>query len=667
MEKAEKTIIRLQRELEGAQEKIARLEAAAESRGRAEDASLRASDMLRTLLEASPVAIMHLDSQGRVLLWNKAAEQAFGWTEQEVLGLVNPIVPEEQKKEFEELRQLAMDGKITGLEIRRRKKDGSPIDLSLSTAGIPGPQGNIASYIAMFVDITERKKNEESLRLFRDLMNQSNDAIFIVEPESALILDVNDAAVTSLGYGRDELLHMRVPDIQLSIPDMAAWRQEMAARRRKGSGFFEGAQRRKDGTTFPVEVNSRYIRRDAGEYILSVVRDITERKRMEEAISKSRQDWEEVFNTITDMITLHDADFNTIRANKAAEKILGLACLTSTRTKCHRMYHGADRPIEDCPGCRVLMTGEPATTSVFEPSLGMFLEIRAIPRFDEEKRLTGIIHIVRDITERRRAEEELEKYRTGLEELVRERTRELSEANEKLKLYSEELEKSNRELEHFAYMASHDLQEPILAIASYLKLFQRHYKDKLEPATREFVESAIESAIRMQTFIRGLLAYSRIGTREIELKETDTAQSLDAALQNLALQIEKSGALITRDPLPVLRTDPSQLPHVFQNLIGNALKFRGEEPPLIHVSARRQTDSRRGKDFWVFSVRDNGIGIPPDLKEHIFEIFRRGGNGQPGAGIGLATCKKIIERLGGRIWVESEAGKGSVFYFELPA
>ena len=667
MEKTLDQIAQLQQKLGECQKKIAALEAAIERHGRAEDTLLQSNEMMRTFIEASPVAIMHLDSGGRVLLWNQAAEQAFGWSEKEVLGLVNPIVPEDQKEEFEKIRRLAMSGPITGLEIRRRKKDGSPIDLSLSTAGVLGPQGNITSYIAMFVDITERKKNEESLRLFRDLMNQSNDAIFVVDPATALILDANDMAVTSLGYSREELLGMRVPDIQEKIPDMAAWQKEMQGRRRKGSSFFEGSHRRKDGTSFPVEVNSKYIWQDAGEYILSIVRDITERKRMEEAISKSKQDWQEVFDTITDMITLHDADFNIIQANKAAGEILGLPCITSTRAKCYRFYHGADRPLEECPGCRVLMTGEPASISIFEPTLEKFLEIRAIPRFDRKKRLTGLIHIVRDITQRRQAERELEKYQTRLEELVKERTAELRAANEKMKLYSAELEKSNRELEHFAYMASHDLQEPLLAIASYLKLFHRHYKGKLEPATEEFVEGAIDSAIRMQSFIRGLLAYSRVGIQEIELKMTDTGKTLDTALHNLAMQMEKSGAVVTHGPLPVLRTDPYLLPHVFQNLIGNALKFHGGEPPRIHISACEQVDERTHKEVWVFSVRDNGKGIPPEEMEHIFEIFHRGGEKrEPGAGIGLATCKKIIERLGGRIWVESEVGKGSVFYFELP-
>ncbi len=667
MEKTIETVMRLRQELEDAQKQIARLEAAAGRQRLTEDALRRTNETLKALIGASPIAIMHLDSLGHVFLWNKAAERMFGWTEQEVLGGLNPIVPEDRKEEFEGIRQMAMKGPITGLEIRRQKKDGAPIDLSLSTAGIPGPRGDIVSYIAVFEDITGRKKDEQSLKLFRDLMNQSNDAIFVIDPEAALVLDVNDMASASLGYRREELLQMKVIDFEVKIPDMAIWGRNLADLRQKGGHFFEGIQRRKDGTTFPVEVNSRYIRQDARDYILAVVRDVTERNRMEEAISKSEQDWQDVFNTITDMITLHDADFNIIRANKAAEKILGLPCITSTRAKCHRVYHGAERPLEDCPGCRVLMTGEPATISIFEPALNMFLEMQAIPRFDEKKRLTGIIHIVRDITERKRAEQEIESYRSGLEDLVKARTSELSEANEKLKLYSAELEKSNRELEHFAYMASHDLQEPLLAIASYLKLFHRHYKDKLEPATAEFVEGAIDSAIRMQSFIRGLLTYSRIGTHEIELRETDTAKTLDAALQNLALQIEKSGAVVTHDPMPALRTDPSQLPHVFQNLIGNALKFHGEEPPRIHVSARRQTDGRTGKDVWIFSVRDNGIGIRPEEIEHIFEIFHRGGDRHPGAGIGLATCKKIIERLGGRIWVESEAGKGSVFHFELPA
>ncbi|TAN42317.1 MAG: GHKL domain-containing protein [Nitrospirae bacterium] len=224
-----------------------------------------------------------------------------------------------------------------------------------------------------------------------------------------------------------------------------------------------------------------------------------------------------------------------------------------------------------------------------------------------------------------------------------------------------ELKRSNEELRQFAYIASHDLQEPLRMISSYLQLIERRYKDKLDKDADEFIAFAVDGANRLQEMINGLLDYSRIETRGKPFEKTDCESVLQQTFDNMQVAVRESGAVVTHDPLPVVVADKTQLIQVFQNLIANAIKFRSGEIPRIHISARQE------KDGFVFSVRDNGIGIEPQFNDRIFTLFRRlHGREYSGMGIGLTICRRIVERHGGKIWVESELGKGAVFYFTIP-
>lgn len=243
---------------------------------------------------------------------------------------------------------------------------------------------------------------------------------------------------------------------------------------------------------------------------------------------------------------------------------------------------------------------------------------------------------IRDITERKRVDDQLK------ETLA-------------------DLQRSNRELEQFAYVASHDLQEPLRMVSSYTQLLAQRYENQLDDKAHLFIHYAVDGAVRMQLLINDLLAYSRIGTKGKPLEPTDAHAALGAAMNNLKIIIEEAKAIITNEDLPEVRADASQLVQLFQNLIGNAVKFRGKDYPRIHISARAE-----GRE-WLFSVRDNGIGIDPQFADKIFVVFQRLHTKEeyPGSGIGLAICKKIVERHGGRIWFESELGKGTTFYFTL--
>jgi signal transduction histidine kinase len=245
-------------------------------------------------------------------------------------------------------------------------------------------------------------------------------------------------------------------------------------------------------------------------------------------------------------------------------------------------------------------------------------------------------------------------------ELGREKN-DLVEARQKLEESVSELGRSNADLQQFAYVASHDLQEPLRMVSSYTQLIARRYKGKLDADADEFIAFAVDGANRMQRLILDLLAYSRVNTAGRQFEPTAMETVLKAALNNLTNAVKESQAVITHDPLPAVMGDDKQLAQLFQNLLSNAVKFGGAQPPRIHISAK-QTDGE-----WLFSVRDHGIGLDPQYVDRIFVIFQRLHTRAeyPGTGIGLAICKKIVERHGGRIWVESELGKGATFYFTL--
>jgi PAS domain S-box-containing protein len=273
---------------------------------------------------------------------------------------------------------------------------------------------------------------------------------------------------------------------------------------------------------------------------------------------------------------------------------------------------------------------------VLEFKDGRFFERYSRPQKIGEKSV-GRVWSFRDTTKRKRAEEALKRT-------------------------ANELKRSNADLQQFAYAASHDLQEPLRIIEGFIKLLDKRYKGKLDEKADEFIEHTVDGVERMRELINDLLEYSKVGTKGINLKPIDFSLAVDKTVLNLKTAIEEISAVVTHDELPTVMADDSQISSLFQNLIGNALKFHGKKTLRVHVSAERKDNE------WVFSVRDNGIGIDPEQAERIFVVFQRLHTREeyPGTGIGLAICKRIIERHGGRIRVESEPGKGSTFYFTIP-
>jgi PAS domain S-box-containing protein len=272
----------------------------------------------------------------------------------------------------------------------------------------------------------------------------------------------------------------------------------------------------------------------------------------------------------------------------------------------------------------------------------------------ESESISGHCLILRNLTELKKAQKELMALNENLELRVAERTQELAVSNENLA-------RSNSELEQFAYVSSHDLQEPLRTIAVYADLLKLSYNDRLDDRGREFLDFIQESSARARELIHGLLAYARVGAVEKEHQPVDMEYLLGRALGNIKALIEENRAEVTHDPLPTLRVNDIEIIQLFQNLISNAIKYRGEDPPKIHVSAKEE-----GR-CWVFSVKDNGIGIEQEYRDYIFMLFKRLHTRAKysGTGIGLSVCKKIVKAHGGDIWVESKPGEGATFFFTI--
>ena len=376
-------------------------------------------------------------------------------------------------------------------------------------------------------------------------------------------------------------------------------------------------------------------------------REIEQRKQAEAA----RQSYEaelvlrdRSINSATNGILIADArqpDMPAVYCNAAFEKITGYTTQEVLGRNC-RFLQGTDH---QQPGLdairRAIRQGTEAKAELrnFRKDGSPFWnELYIAPVKDQQGTLTHFIGIQTDITQRKRQETELAN-----------KTRELAQ--------------SNAELQQFAYVASHDLQEPLRMVASYTQLLGKRYRGKLDKDADEFIGYAVDGATRMQRLIRDLLEYSRVGSENQSFEQTDCEVVFQQVMDNLSASVRERRAEVTHDPLPVVHTNPTHLTQVFQNLIGNALKFQGDAPARIHVGATALPDG------WQFSIRDNGVGIPADQLNRIFSIFQRlHGQGEyPGTGIGLAICKRIVEKYGGKIWAESEPGKGSTFYFTLTA
>jgi PAS domain S-box-containing protein len=610
--------------------------------------SLRDSDeQFRMLLDGvQNYAIFIMDSLGKVVSWNAGAERIKGYRADEIIGhnfsCFFPPVEIEQGRPAEILRLTAASGRHEEQSMRVRK-DGSQFLASVTFAALRDPAGKLRGFSEFSHDLSESKESEAR---YRGLLEAAPDAMVVVNQSGEIVL-LNVQAEKQFGYSRDELIGQKVKNI---IPEGFAERliadgsrsAAEALAQQIGTGI-ELIGRRKDGSEFPIELMLSPLESADGILVTAAIRDISVRKSAEAHLAQMEGRYRGLLEAAPDAMVVVNVAGEIVLLNVRAEKEFGYSRDELVGQKVKNI-------IPEGFAERIIADGTRTAAEALAQQIGTGIELIGRRKDGSElpielmlsplESADGILvtAAIRDITERKKSEEHLVKT-VG------------------------ELKRSNDELQQFAYVSSHDLQEPLRMVASYTQLLAKRYKGRLDSDADEFIAFAVDGCNRMQGLIQDLLAYSRAGANGKALCEVSGEDALQGALTNLRLTIEQSGAIVTHDSLPSVRTDETQLTQVFQNLVGNAIKYRNAEAPRVHISATKKGDTE-----WIFSVRDNGLGIDPQYFERIFILFQRlhGRNEFEGTGIGLAICKKVLERLGGRIWVESQPEKGSIFYFALP-
>jgi PAS domain S-box-containing protein len=613
----------------------------------AEEALRESEERYRMLLDGvREYAIFMMDPQGQIVSWNAGAERIKGYRAEEIIGqnFSRFFPPEdiERGRPEEVLRMTAASGRHEEQGIRVRK-DGSRFLASLTFTALRDPNGNLRGFSEFSHDLSESK---ESGAKYRGLLEAAPDAMVVVNQAGEIVL-LNLQAEKQFGYHRDELVGQKVKNI---IPEGFAERLladglrsvEDALAQQIGTGI-ELTGRRKDESEFPIEIMLSPLESAEGILVTAAIRDISVRKDAEEHLAQMEGRYRGLLEAAPDAMVVVNQVGEIVLLNVQVEKQFGYRRdeLLGQKVKNIIPEGFAERLIADGTrtaaealaqqiGTGIELIGRRKDGSEFP------IEIMLSPLESPEGIM--VTAAIRNITERKRAEQHLVKTVA-------------------------ELNRSNDELQQFAYVASHDLQEPLRMVASYTQLLAERYKGRLDSDADEFIAYAVDGSNRMQVLIQDLLAYSRAGTNGKALRKISSDNALTEALANLRATIQESGAVVTHDSLPLITTDGTQLAQIFQNLVGNAIKYRSAAVPNVHISA-----VKNGGNEWIFSVRDNGLGIDPQYFDRIFVLFQRlhGQTEFKGTGIGLAICKKMLERLGGRIWVESQPEKGSTFHFALP-
>ena len=610
------------------------------------------------IVQSSNDAIIGKSLNRIITSWNPGAEQLYGYTADEAIGQhISLIFPSDDSTiEWQLLNFLKKGQKIKHYETRRRRKDGSEIDISLTISPIRTADGQITGYSTIERDISVQKQLEslrlETERRLREVLNNLALFVGVMTPEGILI-EANHSALEAARLQPSDVIGRPFEQAywwSFSEASQARLRESIAKAAQGETVRYDVEVRLADDHFITIDFMIAPVLDDQQrvKYLVPSGIDVTERNRLSAQLDLEKRTLATILNTLPGIVYQGSgsADAGEQRMEFISEyavSLLGypLESWYAEPNFWKKVVHPDDweEAVE-------------RTNDVYEHGLittpipfrcitqdGRILHCEAYSSVitDHAGRQIGTCGVVLDVTERR-------------------------EIHDLLKNYVQRLQRSNKELEQFAYIASHDLQEPLRTVTSYLQLIEQRYTDALDDDGRDFIDFAVDGATRMKTLINDLLSYSRVQRDTSAFTNVDMQQVFDQVLYNLQITIEDTCSTITHDELPSIIANEGQMVQLLQNLVGNSLKFRQSRPLIVHVGVERRSDD------WVFYVQDNGIGIQPEYRERIFTLFQRlhTRDQYSGTGIGLAICRKIVTEHGGEIWVESQPGEGTTFYFSIP-
>ena len=662
-------IVELNAENEAFRKEIEQYKHRDAERRRIEESLKESQEKFRSLIQDTPDGIILNDDNGVILEWNAGMEETTGIQRADAIGrtileIASQCIPENNNPEnantwlssiLDELNnKTPCSSRDSFVEVSIKRPDGSiriieakNFDFSLQGRHIYG---------GIIRDITERRRTEESLieskEELRNLIESLGDGIIITDEEGRII-EMNKAEERITGLVAEEVLGQPVWEIQASRsdaewhePDPRLWYRNVWDHilHDETDPFYDRVYtdqlKTEDGEIRYLQVKAFRVSTRKGFRVGAIVRDITEQKQIEMAIQESEEKYRTLVETSPDVIVIHQggkivyvnpAVVKLLRTAKKPEDLIGMDIYDLI----HPDFHSIVREVtqDDLnslpPATEEVQVVRGDGTIVTLEGIGTRILFNGIP---------AVQVVIRDITDRKSAELRLKEY-TG------------------------NLKRSNEDLELFAYIATHDLQEPIRGIVAYSQLLLAECKAEHSAQTKKYLENIARDGLRLNDLVSDLREYLRVRSDGKPFAPTDMETVLANILNTLHREVKETRASITHDPLPVIYADSSQMTQVLQNLLSNAMKFQQKGVvPAIHVSATPT------EGMWQFAVQDNGIGIPEEYFEKIFILFERlyPRNTYPGTGLGLALCKRIVERHGGRMWVESEQGKGSTFYFTIP-
>ena len=545
------------------------------------------------------------------------------------------LIAPEYRETFREFHRRVCLGEDGSLEFDTIGLRGERRHMETHAAPLRHTDGTIV-HLAVTHDITERKRAEHDALLLGAIVDSSDDAI-ISKNLDATITSWNKSAERLFGYTASETIGQ--PVTILIPPDRLDEEPRILDRLKRGErvDHFETVRKTKDGRLIDISLTISPVKDRRGNIIgaSKIARDVTERRRMEEALRASQASFRQLADSMPHMVWTARPDGYLDYYNERWYEFTGFSREDSSENIWERIVHPDDLQRVGEAWREALKSGNPYTIECrlwdqTEKRWRWFLG-RALPIRDAEGNVAKWFGSSTDIDDQKRTEDDLRR--------------------------------ANADLEQFAFSATHDLQEPLRAIKIYSELLTKTCGPAIQGEGQQFLGHLRGGASRMEMLVRDLLSYTKVSQFERPEDYADAGEALNSALANLSSAIQEVEAEITSDPLPSVRLHEAHVQQLFQNLIGNAIKYRSPDMrPRVHVSADRQGNE------WVFAISDNGIGIAPDYSETIFGLFKRlhTNDEYSGTGIGLAICRRIVERYNGRIWVESEAGKGSTFRFSIP-